>query len=171
MTGGVSIPLFSLRRLPGNSRRILENIKARWVRRDRDAVLPRRVVVLVLILLLLAGAAFPFDEALYRWALTWPAWLYEIAGYVTQIAKPDLYIYPAILGLVVLGTLSFDRMSSKNLNLAVSWVGLLYLIIFGLLFSEFASAILKSAIGRARPIIIDSVGMNTLRPIPPAGHS
>lgn len=152
-----------MRRLPGNARAILGNFRVRWRRRDLTAGLPRCVVVVVLMLLLLAAAVFPFDEAISRWARTWPSWLIRIAGYATLVAKPGLYIYPAILGLVVLGTLSLQRLSNRTFNIVVSWIGLLYLIIFGLLFAELSSALLKSLIGRARPFVIDAEGMNTLR--------
>lgn len=172
-------PRFSVRRWPANGRAIRANFQNRWKRRTRSLTLPAIPVVAVIVLLVLAALVFPYDEAISRWARTWPAELVMAANYLTHLAKAGTYLVGVTIMLCFLGAMSLDQIPRVRFNKIVSWIGFLYLILFALLFSEIIGILLKYMIGRARPSIIDMYGMNTFRPFGknsffaslPSGHS
>lgn len=122
-------------------------------------LLDRRYAVPALVGLVLLLFALSFvDEAVSRWAQALPAPVRAFFAYVTDYGLSDWILVPSLAFLVVCSLLAFlvPRLTPRvALRQMASLFGFIFL---GVGLPGLASNLMKRAIGRGRPTVLDQVG-------------
>lgn len=138
-----------------------------------------RALVWLGLALLGAAASLPFDRIVSQFFRTVDPAIIETARVLTDLGKSDVYIYFCVIGMVVL--LIVRRGLKDVMDRAVNrWLfGALGFVLASVSLSGIATNILKDAIGRARPALLEREGFYGVQPFTfdaiynsfPSGHS
>ncbi|QND65130.1 phosphatase PAP2 family protein [Mesorhizobium loti] len=172
--------------LLGVGRRSVDNFRdTMQIARKRFATRPARYPnilwsVWVLVWVLLTAAAFVrLDTPAGMLRDQWSPGFVHLADFFTQFGLGGWYLIPSVLLLVAANLTDWRSLSRRSLMLAYNWTCLAFLVLGAAGLSGLTVNVLKYAIGRARPMYFNELGVLSLHPFAfdarfagfPSGHA
>jgi len=163
----------------GNSRSTVALIRRRSTRRHSafPAIawqMPALIVVTLIVICFLI-----LDEPAAAFRGQWPGSIGRLAAQMTDIGLGVWYVVPAILALIVVNQIDWNRFSGQRLLLLYNWTILSAYALISVGGALLLSNIAKNVIGRGRPMHYADHGVHAFNPLSgdaswasfPSGHS
>ncbi|MBZ9998717.1 MULTISPECIES: phosphatase PAP2 family protein [unclassified Mesorhizobium] len=172
-------PAAVVRRSVGNFRDTLRIVRGRFA--ARSASYPKVLWPLwISAWILLTAAAFVgLDTPAGLLHGRWSAGFGRLAEFLTQFGLGGWYLIPPALLLIGANLTDWRSLSRRSLMLVYSWTCLAFLALSAVGLSGLLVNVLKYAVGRARPLYFQDLGVLSLRPFAfdarfagfPSGHA
>jgi undecaprenyl-diphosphatase len=122
---------------------------------------------------------FLLDPAIGRTEHQWPPAFVATADVFTRIGLGVWYVVPPLLWLCFANLVDWRALSRRRLMMFYNWSSLAFFMIIAVASSGLTSVLLKTVIGRARPLNYDQLGVLSFHPFMldarfasfPSGHA